>query len=159
MSHKNLTILFIVIGIVAFAFNFWVFQQLSFDQTMPTLQALAAQKVKPGEQSKVLPDIKKGEPIAKSEIRNQELAKITPQLPYSDPEVGYNIVYYDSGKTLTVEIPAKTVNDYRLMKFQAEAKLTEMGTANLCNLVIFWAPPATLNRELTKADLVTTGCK
>lgn len=162
MNHKTLTILLILVGIGAFIFNFWLFQRLSFDSTTPEAMENEVKKlsseVKAAEASKILPDIKASEPIAKSKVRDSEIAKVKPTLPYLDPDYGYAIVYYDKTKTFTVEIPANSLEEYRTKKQNAEAKLVELGSTNLCNLVVFWAPPATLNQELTKDDLVTSNC-
>lgn len=162
MNHKLLTLILILVGVGAFAFNFWLFQDLSFDsssaETMETEVKKIASEQKISEASKILPDIKKDEPIAKSKVRNQEIAKVKPQLPYLDPDYGYSIVYYDQSRAFTVEIPAKSLSEYRESKVHAESKLTELGSENVCNLVVLWAPSVLINREVTKLDLTTSNC-
>lgn len=156
-NHKFLTAFLIFVGVATFIFNFVIFQKLAFDSDKEKLQkALVASKA--DQASSVLPDIKKNEPITKSEIRNAEIKKVQSKLPYNDPEGRYSIIYYEKSGVLQVEINAGSIVEYRDRKAAAEVVLAELGADNTCNLVALWAVPTVLNKETTRDDLTTTGC-
>lgn len=152
-NQTFLTLSIIVLGFFLAGLNFVIFENLNNPEL--DLNKFLGGQVKA---SPVLPDIKANQTLDKSVVRTNEIQKILPQLPFSDNENHFSIVYLPKSKLIEIDVQATNINDYRQRKLLAEAKLVELGSGNPCYLVAIWAIPSQLIGKTSKDDLFTTGC-
>lgn len=158
INNKIITAALIVIAISLIGINFVVFSSVDRDLT-ESLSKLPQVVKASALSSTLLPDLKKGQLYKDSAIRNKEINLIVDQLPYTDNDNGYTISIIPKTKDIYVSIlTAKTVEEYRQSKAQAEQKLYEFGAQNPCLLLIYWAQPPALKTKLTIDDVKTSSC-
>lgn len=155
-NQKILTASFIIIGLSLIGINFLIARGVSknLEASLSNLPQITKDLAKA---RILLPDIKPGESITKSAIRDAEIKKVKNSLPYTESKFTLN--YDATTKYLTANIHATSIEGYRANKLLAEQKLVIFGAADLCKLAIIWEVPVELSRQVTKSDLTTNTCQ
>ena len=155
-NQKVLTASFIVIGLSLIGINLLIVIGVdkNLEASLSNLPQITKELAKA---QTILPDIKSGESITKSVVRDTEIKKVKNSLPYTESKFVLN--YDATTKYLTANIKATSLKEYRENKLLAEQKLNIFGATDLCKLAIIWGVSADLSRQVTKSDLTTSTCK
>lgn len=157
-NQRILALVVVGIGVLLLVFNFIISKNATSGIDARIADLAKQQKLKK-DNAGILPDIKRGESITSSEIRNKEVTKVTPSLPYYDKPNNIAILFDPKSSVIIARVAsANSLADYRVKKQMTENKLVQLGVDNICNLLVVWSPPENVKKDLKAIDLHTSGC-